>query len=408
MTDFSTEPTNTSCCGICYKKVNRTQRAFTCSQCNNMLHAKCNSTPTSTYEQGNICITCIILDNSKMFPFTLENDDVLQGINSIDLPSLADSLPSLDISSKLTNLPNLSNYDIDENLYLNINSQYCTIEELSNQQVSQEDLSLFHMNIRSLSLHHDEFHSLLTNLNTNFKVIGLSEIKASVDTPISDNIELPGYKFHYTPSNSAAGGVGIYVKSDLRANKRDDLSFTNDDFETIWIEIDNSKAKNILCCCAYRHPSSDISVFSDHFQETFSKLENENKLIFVMGDFNINLLNHENHTPTNEFINMMFSNNLQPSVLHPTRISDTCSTLIDNIFVNSAPDSKIHSGNVLSLISDHLPQFCIIYDCKFDYKASSYLSYDYSQFDANKFLADYAEIDTSFLADQNINLDGKF
>ena len=204
----------------------------------------------------------------------------------------------------------------------------------------------------------------MTNLNTDFKVIGLSEIKASVDTPISDNIELPGYKFHHTPSNSAAGGVGIYVKSDLKANKRDDLSFTNDDSETIWIEKDNSKAKYTLFCCAYRHPSSDISKFSDHFQETFSKLENENKLIFVIGDFNINLLNHENHTPTNEFINMMFSNNLKPSVIHPTPISDTCSTLIDNISVNSAPDSKIHSGNVLSLISDHLPQFCIVYDCK--------------------------------------------
>ena len=264
------------------------------------------------------------------------------------------------------------------------------------------------MIIRSLSLHHDEFHFLLTNLNTDFKVIGLSKIKAFVDTPISDNIELPGYKFQHTPSNSAAGGVGIYVKSDLNANKRDDLSFANVDFETIWIEIDNSKANDILCCCAYRHPSSDISKFRDHFQVTFSKLENENEFIFVMGDFNINLLNHQNHTHTNEFINMMFSNNLQPSVLHPTRISDTCSTLIDNIFVNSAPDSKIHSGNVLSLISDHLPQFCIIDDCKFDYKSSSYLSYDYSQFDANKFLADYAEIGTSFLANQNINLDGKF
>ena len=279
-----------------------------------MLHAKCNFTPTSTYEQGNICITCIILNSSKGFPFTLENDDVLQGTNSIDLPSLADSLPSLDISFKLTNLPNLSNYDIDENLNLNVNSHYCTIEELTNQQVSQEDLSLFHMNIRSLSLHHDEFHFLLTNLNTDFKVIDRSEIKASVDTPISDNIELPGCKFHHTPSNSAAGGLGIYVKSDLKANKRDDLSFTNDDFETIWIEIDNSKAKNILCCCAYRHPSSDISKFSDHFQETFSKLENDNKLIFVTGDFYINLLNLENHTPTNEFINMISSNNLQPSV----------------------------------------------------------------------------------------------
>ena len=122
----------------------------------------------------------------------------------------------------------------------------------------------------------------------------------------------------------------------------------------------------------------------------------------------INLLNYENHTPKNTFINMMFSNILQPSVLHPTRISDTSSTIIDKSFGNSAPDSKIHSGNVLSLISDHLPQFCIIYDCKFECKAPLYLSYDYSHFDANELLADYAKIDTSFIADQNINLDGKF
>ena len=69
------------------------------------------------------------------------------------------------------------------------------------------------------------------------------------------------------------------------------------------------------------------------------------------------------------------------------------------MFVNNVPDYKIHSGDVLSLILDHLPQFFIIYDCKFDCKDSSYLSYDYSHFDANKLLADYAEIDTSFLAD---------
>ena len=161
------------------------------------------------------------------------------------------------------------------------------MEELTILRVSQQDLSLFHINIRSLLLHYDEFHSLLTNLNIDFKVMALSEIKVSVDVPISDKIELPGYQFHHTPSNSADGGVGINVKFDLKANKRDDLSFTNDDFETIWIEIDNSKAKNILCCCAYRLPSSDISKFSDHFLENLSKLENENGLICIMGDFKI-------------------------------------------------------------------------------------------------------------------------
>ena len=53
-------------------------------------------------------------------------------------------------------------------------------------------------------------------------------------------------KFHHTPSNSAAGGVGIYVKSDLKTNKRDDLSITNNDFETIWIEIDKTQRQKIF------------------------------------------------------------------------------------------------------------------------------------------------------------------
>ena len=78
------------------------------------------------------------------------------------------------------------------------------------------------MNIQSLSLHHNEFHSLLTNLNADFKVTGVSEIKAAVDTPISDNIELPGYKFHHTPYTiHAGGGVGIYRMSPKKVPKFD-------------------------------------------------------------------------------------------------------------------------------------------------------------------------------------------
>ena len=58
----------------------------------------------------------IILNNSTIFPFTLENNETLLGITSSNLPSPADFLPSFDISSKLINLTSLSNYDIDDNL----------------------------------------------------------------------------------------------------------------------------------------------------------------------------------------------------------------------------------------------------------------------------------------------------
>ena len=138
------------------------------------------------------------------------------------------------------------------------------------------------MNIRSLSLHFDELHTLLGNIGIDFQLIGLSEIKISTDSPLLSNLDISGYKFHHTLSHTSVGGVGIYVKSNLTANKRLDLFHSTQDFETVWIEIESAKSKNILCCCAYRHPSSDIALFNDHIQEIMLKIANENKLAFIM------------------------------------------------------------------------------------------------------------------------------
>ena len=63
-----------------------------------------------------------------------------------------------------------------------------------------------------------------------------------------------------------------------------------------------------------------------------SKISKENKLVFVMGDFNVNLLNYESHNETNDFINTMVSHYLLPHILHPTRVTDHSATVIDNIF----------------------------------------------------------------------------
>ncbi len=88
-------------------------------------------------------------------------------------------------------------------------------------------------------------------------------------------------------------------------------------------------------------------------------IADEDKMINIMYDFNIDLLNYSNHCLSDDFINLMFSSHLIPSILHPTRIKDTSSTLIDNIFLNNVTDCNILSGSLLSMISDHLPQFAI-------------------------------------------------
>ena len=51
------------------------------------------------------------------------------------------------------------------------------------------------------------------------------------------NNDLDGYILHLQPSRSAAGCVAIYTKHTLSAFKQTDLSTTDDEFETIWVEI---------------------------------------------------------------------------------------------------------------------------------------------------------------------------
>ena len=390
-------------CTICSKSVHKNQKAIVCSECKHEIHIKCNDISPSLYESLeedtlNVwsCTACVIFNNSQILPFTLVTDEILLGTNVTDLPSIVDSLPTLEILSRLQNLPNLSDYDIDENIEPDINCNYYNVQEIHSLETSNKDLSLLHMNIRSLSLHYDELFTLLGSIGIDFQLIGLSEIKDSVSSPISTNIDIPGYKFHHTSSQSAAGGVGIYVKSDLKANKRLDLSISTCDFETVWIEIKDAKSKNILCCCAYRHPSSDIATFNNHMQEIMSKIDNENKTTFIMGDFNLNLLNSENHVLTSDFINTMFANHFQPLILQPTRVTDSTSTLIDNIFSNDL-SCRVTSGNILIQISDHFPQFSILSNSAPDYNYCSYFVYDYINFNQAKFLDQYLNMDFAFL-----------
>ena len=126
-----------------------------------------------------------------------------------------------------------------------------------------------------------------------------------------------------------------------------------------------------------------------------------------MGDFTINLLNHGHHTLTGDFINLMFSSHFMPSTLHPTRITDTSSTLIDNILLINVTDCNILSGNLLSMISEHLPQFAILKYNAPEFKNTSYFAHDYRKFDEASSLSEYSELDISYLNDDSTDLNIK-
>ena len=104
----------------------------------------------------------------------------------------------------------------------------------------------------------------------------------------------------------------------------------------------------------------DLTDFNcNYLNKLLENISKEQKSIFLLGDFNVNLLNYNEHNQTNEFLDSLASNSFIPLILQSTRITSHSNTLIDNIF-SSVIDPDTISGSLTVTISDHLPQFAII------------------------------------------------
>ena len=83
---------------------------------------------------------------------------------------------------------------------------------------------------------------------------------------------------------------------ELVPTHRPDLSKDGTDFESLWIEANNKNGKDYLFCCAYRHPNLQIDNLNECLQQVLSNPAILNKQVFILGDFNIGLLNSDTHT----------------------------------------------------------------------------------------------------------------
>ena len=62
-----------------------------------------------------------------------------------------------------------------------------------------------------------------------------------------------------------------------------------------------------------------------------------NKLCYIMGDFNLNLLNHGNHLATGEFMDDLYSCTFFLLITLLSRITSHSATLIYSILMNISP-----------------------------------------------------------------------
>ena len=361
----------TSICNVCFHSVSTKLANVRCTYCLRYYHIKCTSLDNCS---GNylaehlsswLCSKCLTL----IFPFNHLDDDYFE----FSIYELVNGPLNYDFDrlSTLQCNPLFSNFNIRTDLFQDLDPDinfftpktcdYFLIDQFNDLFTSAPctdlpSLSLLHLNIRSLPRNLEQFTNLLSCLSLKFSMIGLSETWLTQNSSFTD---IPGYNFiNQNREGKAGGGVAIFLSDSLEFKMRDDLNFNNHDlFEALFIEVQIPHGKNIIAGVVYRPPNNNSDAFLAEYNKIISLISKENKLYYIMGDFNLNLLNSESHSPTGEFLDTMLSKMLFPLISKPSRITANTASLIDNIFTNDY--AQIKCGLLFTDISDHFPVFSL-------------------------------------------------
>ena len=235
--------------------------------------------------------------------------------------------------------------------------------------------------------------------------MGITETRISNANSLDYNASIPGYKFEYSPTPLAAGGVGMCIDEDLNYTVIEKAS--ENAFQALWIEIQFPKQANVICGVVYRQHNSPER-FLEYFDQTLEKLSASGKSVYIMGDFNVSLVRAESCKYSHNFLLSLQSYSFIPTIDKPTRVYRNSATLIDNILVNNVKGT-VSSGNVVSDISDHFTQFCIFHSCKNKISPPRQKIRDYSRFSESIFHNELSQIEwDSIITDNQNDIDRTF
>ena len=152
------------------------------------------------------------------------------------------------------------------------------------------------------------------------------------------------------------GGFGIYVEDNMSFSVCYELTTVEEKFvESIFIKAIFGE-KSIICEVIYRTPNLETNandIFLLSFNTCLSKIPPSCNCVIGVGDFNYNFLNHEDKF-VNRFIDSMYENAFCSMINKPIRITDTTTTVLDQIWTNTQ-FVETHAYILAESVSDHLP-----------------------------------------------------
>ena len=285
------------------------------------------------------------LSNNRKFDFSNSLYNANLFINNSQESNLTDDSP-------YSNLELSCNY-IDETAFV---KKYNT----------SNNFSYLSLNIQSLSSKFNDFNEFINNLthnNCSPNIILLQEIWRINDASHYNLNNYHPLQFKCRHNNIQGGGVGLYIKDNLRFNVLyDKCIFIDRVFESIFAEIWIAPNKKIIVGSLYRpntnHPTLTTGEQFKNFLDLFTNLLNEfsesNTQVIMFGDFNLDAIKYNIINQVTEYIDLLFSYGFIQLIMKPTRCTPSSASLIDHIVTNLKSDSY-ESVILTSKISDHFP-----------------------------------------------------
>ena len=148
-----------------------------------------------------------------------------------------------------------------------VNSKYFGIDQITTLKFSdkRKSLTLFHIIACSLNKNFDDVDHLHKYTNKVFDIIAVGDTRITKQTSLTININLKNYANEFTPTESSARGMLLYIASHLSYKPLLDINiYKTNQLESTFLEIINHKKGNIVIGCIYKH--SNIDVLEYHYQ----------------------------------------------------------------------------------------------------------------------------------------------
>ena len=188
----------------------------------------------------------------------------------------------------------------------NLSSLYISHDDHQNLNVNglADTLSIFQFNIRRIKKNCKNFKFFLSNLS----IICFWETWLDESSLIRESLyDLTNCKsIHEIRNYGKQGGVSIYIKDSINFKPRPDLNINNIDVEFISMELLCNKNRNTLINVSYRPPKG--------FAEPFIETKKSKKKFHIVGDFNFNVLDHDNCKKVKSFLNLLNQNSMIPAI----------------------------------------------------------------------------------------------